>query len=383
MAVIKANAYGHGSPEIAVALSKDVEMFGVANVTEARAVRHALPEVEIFILGTALPSERQEIVNSRLIPCISSLEEAQKFHELHQNKAVRVHLTIDTGMGRMGVWQDDILEVARELIRLPYLEIAGIATHLPSADEDEIYTANQLDRFEKIVEQLRDLGMKAPLIHSLNSAGVIRFGHHTPPLKQETADDCTPERTCPEPTVSKEDPRMDVTHKMPFCEGIGMVRTGLMLYGISPIPGFQNQLRPVLTLKTRVILVRTLGSGRSISYGGKFVTTRTTQVATLAIGYADGYPRNLSEHGAIALIQGTRCPVLGRVTMDQIMVDVTDLKEVIPGEEAILIGSDGEWEILASDLAEKAGIIVWELFTGLKGRVERIYLHRTSSFEKS
>ena len=340
MAVIKANAYGHGSPEIAVALAHSVDLFGVANVTEARTIRQSLPEAEVFILGTALPCEREEIVRCGFIPSISSLDEARSFHELGGNDPVRVHLAIDTGMGRMGIWQDDVLEVARELIQLPRLEITGIATHLPSADEDEEYTAKQLARFEEIAAQLTGLGLKAPLIHSLNSAGVIRFGSHAN----------------------------------------GMVRAGLMLYGISPVPDFQNQLRPVMTLKTRVTLVRTLPTGRTISYGGTFVTTRPTRVATLAIGYADGYPRNLSGHGADVLIHGRRCPVLGRVTMDQIMVDATDLQEVAPGDEAVLIGRQDSEEILASDLAQKAGTIVWELFTGLKGRVERIYLHPAPTF---
>lgn len=368
MAVIKANAYGHGSPEIAVALAREVEMFGVANVTEARAVLNALPKAEIFILGTALPCEREEIVSSGFIPCISSLDEAERFHELGGTEPVRVHLTIDTGMGRMGVWQDDVLEVARELIQLPRLKIVGIATHLPSADEDVDYTANQLDRFSKIIGQLRDLGITAPLIHSLNSAGVIRFGSLTNYVT---------------PAQDGAQIKSEETGEITLCESRGMVRTGLMLYGVSPIPGFQNQLRPVMTLKTRVILVRTLGPGRTVSYGGTFVTTRTTRVATLAIGYADGYPRNLSGHEAVVLIQGHRCPVLGRVTMDQIMVDVTELNEIIPGDEAVLIGRQGESEVFASDLAEKAGIIVWELFTGLKGRVERIYLHRAPGFEEN
>ncbi|MEI8342945.1 MAG: alanine racemase, partial [Verrucomicrobiota bacterium] len=227
MAIIKANAYSHGLPEIAVALVGQVEMFGVANVSEARAIRQVLPEAEIFILGAALPWERDEIVRSGFIPCISSREEAVLFNQACGNGRVRAHLVIDTGMGRMGVWQDDALKVACEVLSLPGIEITGVATHLPAADEDEAYTAEQLARFEEIVARLRELGITAPMVHALNSAGVIRFGSHAQ----------------------------------------GMVRAGLMLYGVSPVPDFQDQLRPVMTLKTRITLVREVAAGRSVSYG--------------------------------------------------------------------------------------------------------------------
>jgi alanine racemase len=343
MAIVKANAYGHGLAEIAGALGGSVEMFGVANVNEARIVRQASPEGDLFILGAALPWERMEIVQSGFIPSISSLEEGKQFSDAAGGGAVRVHLAIDTGMGRMGVWQEEAVPVARELLRVPGLEIAGIATHLPVADEDESYTEEQLARFEKLTNELRELGVRAPVVHSLNSAGVIRFGAHAQDL----------------------------------------VRTGLMLYGVSPVPGFQDRLRPVMTLKTRVILVREVAEGRSVSYGRQFITPRPMRVATLALGYADGYPRSLSNKGAFVLIRGRRCAVLGRVTMDQIMVDVTDLPEVTEGEEAVLIGRQGDGEIQATELAEKAGMIVWELFTGIKGRVERIYLHDAESSAKS
>lgn len=332
MAIVKANAYGHGMPEIVRALSGAVEMFGVANVGEARQIRDALPQAEIFILGPALPDEREEIVRSGFVPAISSAEEAAAYARL--DGPTRVHLVIDTGMGRMGVWQDDAMDAARKIAAMQGVEIAGIATHLPLADEDETFTENQLERFERLVAQLRSIGLRAPLLHSLNSAGVIRFNRH--------AGD--------------------------------MVRAGLMLYGSSPISDFQKNLRPAMTLKTRVTLVREVGSGRGISYGRTFVTKEAMRIATLAVGYADGYQRHLSHRSAEVLIQGRRCAVLGRVTMDQIMADVTALPSVAPGEEVVLIGRQGAEEILASELAEKAGTIAWEIFTGIKGRVERIYI---------
>jgi len=339
MAIVKANAYGHGLMEVAAALSGGVEMFGVANVAEAQTLRQAVPQAKIFILGAALPWEREEIVRAGFIPCLSSLDEARLFDAIPSPSRLCAHVAVDTGMGRMGVWQDEAVETIREMMRLPHLEISGIATHLPVADEDDQYTAQQIARFEKIVEQLRASGLQAPVIHSHNSAGVIRFGNRAG----------------------------------------GIVRAGLMIYGVSPVPGFQDRLRPVMTLKTRVILVREVAAGRNISYGRTFITPRPMRVATLAVGYADGYPRTLSNHNAAVLIQGRRCPVLGRVTMDQTMVDVTDLHPVAPGDEVVLIGRQGDEEIPALELAGKAGTIVWEIFTGIKGRVERIYLQGEES----
>jgi len=343
MAIVKANAYGHGSTEIADALSGEVEMFGVANVAEARVIRQAVPQTEMFILGAALPWEREEIVQSGFIPCLSSFEEATMFDNMFAGRRIRAHVAIDTGMGRMGVWQDDAVDVICKMMSLPHLEIAGLATHLAVADEDEIFTAEQIAKFEQIVAQLREAGVQAPVIHALSSAGVIRFSGRAQ----------------------------------------GMIRAGLMLYGVSPVPGFQDRLRPVMTLKTRVTLVREISAGRSISYGRTFTAVRAMRVATLAVGYADGYPRSLSNHGADVLIQGRRCPVLGRVTMDQIMADVTALENVAPGDEAVLIGRQGGAEIPATELAEKAGTIAWEIFTGIKGRVVRIYLHGMESSAKS
>jgi alanine racemase len=154
-----------------------------------------------------------------------------------------------------------------------------------------------------------------------------------------------------------------------------MVRAGLMLYGSAPIEEFQPRLRAVMTWKTRITLIRDLGAGRGVSYGRTFIAERPMRVATLAVGYGDGYQRHLSNRGAEVLIRGRRCPVLGRVTMDQIMVDVTALPEVQAGEEVVLLGAQGGEEILAAELAAKAGTIAWEIFTGVGRRVHRQYLH--------
>jgi alanine racemase len=333
MAVVKANAYGHGAVEVARALRGHAQMFGVANLREAREIRAADSATDIMILGTALPAERAEIVREGFLPVVSSLDEARAYGEIGP---VRAHVALDTGMGRIGVWEDDAPAALREMRGLPGFVIDGVATHLPSADEDEAFTAAQLARFEKIVAQIEP---RPPLVHSLNSAGILRFSTHA----------------------------------------CGMVRAGLMLYGSSPLAEFQVGLRAVMTWKTRVTLLRDVGEGRGVSYGGTFVTPRAMRIATLAVGYADGYPRALSGSGAEVLVHGRRCAVLGRVTMDQIMVDVTEIADAQIGDEAVLIGRQGGEEITAAELAAKAGTIAWEIFTGVKTRVERFYSGHVSS----
>ncbi|HEX4085104.1 MAG TPA: alanine racemase [Chthoniobacteraceae bacterium] len=338
MAIVKANGYGHGVAEVVQALCGHVAMFGVANVREAEAVHAALGAGDapgIFILGPALPEERPEIVAGGFVPAVSSLKEAAAYSALGMGRTVPVHLVIDTGMGRIGIAERDARAAVAEIVRMPDLAITGVATHLPVADEDEAYTQDQLARFQGVLASLREVGVDAPLIHALNSAGVYRFPHHAGTI----------------------------------------VRAGLMLYGSSPLPGLQAQLRPALTLKTRITMVRDVPEGHGVSYGRTFITPRPMRIATLAIGYADGYQRRLSGQNTDVLIHGLRCPLLGRVTMDQIMVDVSRAGEAAAGDEAILIGAAGSDEIPAGELAAKAGTIAWEIFTGIGPRVDRIYLN--------
>ena len=332
MAVVKADAYGHGVAIVVPALAECVESFGVANVTEARAVRALTEQHPVFILGPALPEERAEIAARRFIPLVSEIGEAQAYAALADGEPLGIHLKLDTGMGRIGIWQDDAVETVRAIRGIEGLRIAGIASHLPVADEDDSFTRAQLGRFEGLVADLRADGLASPVVHVENSAGIIGFPAH--------AGD--------------------------------MVRPGLMLYGSAPVPAFQPELRAAMTWKTRVLLVREIGAGRSVSYGRTFIADRPMRVATLAVGYADGYPRHLSNQGAEVLIGGKRCAVLGRVTMDQIVADMSALPDVQPGEEAVLIGAQGDGEILAAELAEKAGTIAYEIFTGIGPRVVRV-----------
>lgn len=333
MAVVKANAYGHGLGAVAKALAGHADMFGVANVGEAEELRGHVPDATVFILGPALPDERARIAAGRFVPAISTVDGARAYASLGGAESLPVHLMIDTGMGRVGILEGDAVAVAREILGLRGLTVTGIASHLPVADEDDNFTRDQLARFHQLVGHLRSLGVTQPVVHVENSAGIIAY---------------------------------------PAQAG-DMVRAGLMLYGSAPIPEFQSKLRAAMTWKTRITLIRDMPAGHGISYGRTFITPRPMRIATLAVGYADGYQRHLSNRGAEVLIGGRRCPVLGRVTMDQILADVSALPHVTVGDEVVLMGKQDSEEIFAAELAQKAGTIPWEIFTGVGRRVERVY----------
>ncbi|HVJ45270.1 MAG TPA: alanine racemase, partial [Luteolibacter sp.] len=326
MAVVKAGAYGHGLEDVAKALSKeDIRFFGVANVGEARRIRDAGVATRIYLLGATWAEEREEIVARDWTPCISSIPEAREFDAIagRRGKVLKVHLAVDTGMGRGGFVADHLPEVLRELKQLPNLEIEGIGSHLPSADEDEEFTRKQFAKFESIIGELGGEGIFR-WRHLANSAGLLGY-------------------------------------EGPLCN---LARPGLMLYGVSPLPGFQERLSTVMSLKSRITLVRTLPAGHGVSYGRQFVTTKPTRVATVGVGYGDGYPRHVSGKGAEVWIRGKRFPILGRITMDQTMVDVTGDESVSEGDEVEMFGPN----LPVAEIAEKAGVIVWEIFTGITPR---------------
>jgi alanine racemase len=324
IAVVKANAYGHGSAKVASAISGMVQLFGVANVEEAHELNGL--KRDILLLSPAAPGERREVVAQRCIATVSSAAEAADF------AGGRINFKVDTGMGRIGCWEEEALEELRAILRLKNIELHSISTHLPVPDEDASYTLDQLNRFAGMTAKFRALA-PAVKIHVLNSAGILGF-----------------------PSYAQD-----------------LVRPGLMLYGSAYPPKFQSLLRPALTWKARVLLVRRVGPNRGVSYGRTFITARPMRIASLAVGYADGFPRQVSGRDAHVLIGGQRCPVLGRVTMDQILADVTRLPQVAAGDEAVLIGKQEGEEILARELAEKAETISWHLFTGIGARVRKLY----------
>ncbi|MEO7165933.1 MAG: alanine racemase [Spartobacteria bacterium] len=329
MAVVKANGYGHGMVEVANALREAADLFGVANLHEAQELRASGCARPILILGPALPEERAAINAAGFIATVSTEEEARSF----AGNPAGINLAIDTGMGRMGCWQDDAVAELEKIARIPDLILHSVSTHLPVADEDAAFTETELAQFADLVRQMRARVQGSYQVHVLLSAGILAFAQH----------------------------RFD------------LVRAGLMLYGSSPLAAAQKFLHPVLSLKSRVTLLRDLPAGRSVSYGRTFVTAQPMRVATISAGYADGYPRSISNRDGTVLIGGRRCPLLGRVTMDLMMADVSAVPEVKLGDEVVLIGQQGEEEILAAEVAERAGTIAWEIFTGIGSRVRRVY----------
>lgn len=329
MAVIKAGAYGHGLVEVARELDEEgLPFLGVANAGEARRLFNAGIKTRPYILGATLPAEREEIAARDWTPCLCSIEEMEHFNSLGRYQPVQAHLALDTGMGRGGFLPHQLGGALEKLKFCAGIQLTGIGSHLPVADEDREFTRKQFELFDSLVEAIPK--PSGPFhIHLSNSAGLLGFHSRT----------------------------------------TNLVRPGLALYGISPLPTEQAIFHPVMSLKTRVSLIHSLPKGHGVSYG-RTILTRDTKAGVLGIGYGDGYPRSLSGKNAQVVIRDTLCPILGRVTMDQIIVDVTELEHCKPGDIATLFGT----EILASELAKKAGTISWELLTQITPRVDRVYL---------
>lgn len=337
MAVVKANAYGHGLEQVVANLSGAVRWFGVANFREALRARQAAGDrtIHLLILSPAIPEEIEPIVAHGFSGSVSLPNEVAAYAAAaaRLGKKAKLHAVVDTGMGRIGCPPDRFASLVKSIRENPHCDLEGIKSHFPSADEDTVFTLAQIEVFQNLLDGI-DPGTAR--VHLCNSAGLIGF--------QE---------------------------KTPFAS---LARPGLALYGVSPLLGAATALRPVLSLKTKVTLVRQIPPRTGVCYGRTFLSDREMTVATLAVGYGDGYPRHLSGSGVEVIIAGQRCPLLGRVTMDQIVVDVSAVKnEVLAGDDVVLIGSQGNAEITAAELAQKAGTIPWEIFTGITGRVERIY----------
>lgn len=333
MAVVKAGAYGHGLEEISKTLEENgIAFLGVANIGEARRIREAGVSTPIYLLGASWDGEREEIVARNITPCISTVDEASAFNEIATRCGAKlaIHLAVDTGMGRGGFLPEELPEKSAEIANFQSLKVEGIASHLSSSDEDDKFTFQQISAFESAVESIGGIE-KFKWRHLSNSGGLLGF----------------PRGSC------------------------NLARPGLMLYGISPLPPYQKNLSCVMSLKSRVTLVRTLPTGASVSYGRSFITTKPTRVATIGIGYGDGYPRHVSGKGAEVFIRGKRHKLIGRVTMDQVMTALPDDSDITVGDEVELFGAN----ISIAEVATLAETITWEVFTGITPRVLRVY-HR-------
>lgn len=338
MAIVKADAYGHGLEHVVSCLMGHVDWFGVANYQEAKRAFKAAgsQSPSILILSPPTPAEINPIIESGLSASVSSIEEVTAFGEAaaRLGTQARLHAVADTGMGRMGSLPDHFGELVATIKDHPNCELEGLETHFPSADDDPDFTRAQIASFSSIIRALAP--ENACHLHIANSAGLLGFQRN-----------------------------------LSFAT---LARPGIALYGISPLED-HAPLRPVMSLKTRITLVRNIPTGTSISYGRTFISDKPMTVATLGVGYGDGYTRYLTGEETHVLIAGTRCPLLGRVTMDQIVVDISHLDEPVAcGDVATLIGEQGDESITAKELATRAGTIPWEILTGITSRVERVYV---------
>lgn len=341
MAVIKADGYGHGAAEVAECIEHLDYLAGyaVATVEEGLILRNHGIKKPILILGYAFPDQYDELIAADMRPTVFTREMAQELSQAAGEMGVDcpIHFAVDTGMSRIGyqVTEEAADEMA-QIARLPHIMVEGIFTHFARADEaDKTSAEEQLALFEKMISMLEEREIRIPVKHCSNSAGIVE-------LKEANMD---------------------------------MVRAGITLYGLWPSEEVRRDiidLKPALSLITHVAYVKDLEAGRAISYGGTYVTKRPSRIATIPVGYADGYARGLSNKGAV-LIHGKRAPICGRVCMDQFMVDVTDIPEVKMGDEVILIGSAGEETITMEEVGELSGRFNYEFVCNLGKRIPRVF----------
>lgn len=336
MAVVKANAYGHGALEVAhTLLSNGTQWLAVALPEEGVRLRRAGVSAPILVLGAVSAEELEVCVAQDLVVTVFEPHIAKLLSEAacRLQKMARVHIKVDTGMGRLGLPPHEAVDLVEMVQRLPGLEIQGVFTHFACADCPDLqYTQWQWRRFQQVMNTLRNKGIAIPYYHAANTAAALFFPQ---------------------------------SH-------LDIVRVGLALYGMYPDSRRPVELRPALSLKTKVAFVKRVPSGSAISYESTYVTWKDTSIAVLPIGYADGLSRQLSNKGVV-LIKGKACPIVGRVTMDHTLVDVGDLPVQI-GDDVILIGQDGSLSVTADDWARWSNTINYEVTCMLSSRVERIYV---------
>jgi len=338
VAVVKANAYGHGMPEVATRLLQaGVDCFAVANVAEAANLREIGHDADILLLSPILPGELPRALALGLDITLNSLDEAKALAAASAKAGLKakVHVKVDTGMGRAGVWHEQAAELFA-FVQAAGFEWRGVFTHFSDADSDATYTAGQRAIFLKLLELIPAAVRASQMIHADNSAGLESFSASAP---------------------------------------FNAVRVGLMQYGLPPSTGsFLASLRPdpVLSFHARVVLVKDLPAGTAVSYNRTKTLSRPTRVAIVAVGYGDGVPTAASNRGFF-LVRGQRCPILGRVTMDQTIVDVTDLPSATVGDIATILGAQGNDRITVAEFCAWADCIPWEALCTLTQRVQRVY----------
>ena len=341
LTVVKANAYGHGAVRIAQALTDlGVDFLGVATCEEAIELRQASITLPIIVLGGCFQGQGIYAQQFDLTPVVYTLESAQELSQCAStsHRKIPIHLKIDTGMGRLGILPSETRLFIQKLTQLQGIEIEGILSHLADTNQENHsgmeFTRRQIEIFKQQIEEFSQMGVDFRYRHLANSAASI--------------------------------------DELP--DSFNLVRPGIMLYGSYPAKRFQQiiDLKPVMDLTTKIISLKKVPQDTSISYGRTFTCKRESLIATLPIGYADGYSRALSNRGEV-LIRGRKAPVVGVVCMDMVMIDVTDIPGVSLGDEVVLMGSQGTEVITAEDVAEKMSTISYEFLCGIGKRVPRVY----------
>ncbi len=338
MAVVKADAYGHGAIQVARQLQDRCAFFGVSSMLEAMELRKAGIGTPILILGQIPTSAFGTAIREGIRPSIFRYEDALELSKTAQRLGLEApfHLVVDTGMSRIGFQAtEEDADICQQICSLPGIVAEGLFSHYATADCADLTRAHaQTQKFDAFYRMLQDRGVSVKLRHMDNSAGIMNFASH-----------------------------------------YEMVRAGIVIYGMYPsqeVSPALLQLKPALSWSSRVTHVKTLEAGREVSYGGTFVTTKPTVVATVPVGYADGYRRALSGKFSV-LIHGRRAPILGRICMDQMMVDVTDIPNVAVNDRVVLIGPDGDDRITMEEIAAKADSFNYEFVCGISRRVPRFY----------
>jgi alanine racemase len=334
---VKADAYGHGAVQVAAAASARVRMFGVATVDEAVELKEAGIGNDILILSPILETEIPAVIRRGFAITISSADFAEAISRLASEAPVDVHVEVDTGMGRTGVDEADAFDEIRRVARTSGVRLCGVYTHFPVSDTDAAYTRAQVERFLGLVARLRAAGVPIPMVHSANSAAIDGVAE---------------------------------SH-------MNMVRPGLLAYGLHPAGRTPDiPVTPIMSWKSRLVRVRHVAAGKTISYARTFTTARDSLIGVVPVGYGHGYPLGLSGRGQV-LVGGRRVPIVGRVTMDMTMVDLTDLPAAPrEGDDVVLVGTQGEESISFHDLASWTETICYEIMCMISKRVPRTYFRR-------
>ena len=342
MGIVKADGYGHGAVPVAKTIEPYVAGYGVATIDEALILRRHGIQKPILVLGVTPQMRFDDLLNCNISPAIFQYEKAERLSKRARilGKKGRIHIAVDTGMSRIGLApNEESADMVRRISRLPGIEITGIFTHFAKADEaDKGSARHQLELYSHFLDLLKERGVEIPIKHCANSAGIID---------------------------------MDESH-------FNMVRAGIVMCGLYPSDEVEKEkisLTPALEWKSEVVYVKTVPAGTPVSYGWTCFTERETVIATVPVGYADGYLRNLSNRADV-LIRGKRARILGRICMDQMMVDVTDIPDVEEGDPVTLIGRDGAEQITVEELAEKSGGFHYEIICGIGMRVPRVYMRK-------